>query len=335
MNDQQRSVGKKALIGLGLLVAFLFIYSVISSSMMGSTFSLSGGTGMMSAPGLAVNQATVDYAMPPSAITGRVAMMGKGDIAYEAIDAYAPVPTSPAAPAMVSKIVKNGSLSLLVENVDTAALGIAAIRTELGGQQGNESISQYGSGGRSGYVTIWVPSDKFDQAMTALKKLGVRVEQESVSVQDVSAQYVDLESRIKNLKASEEQYLLILKQSGKIPDILAVTQQLNQTRGEIEQAQGQLDYLSRQVALSSISITLREEAVPSQVTSEWRPFTVVKAAWKSTLSDLTGFVDMLLILVVRLPILLLYLVFWGAILYALYRVARFTYRRLATPSEGK
>ena len=329
---------KKVIKGALFIVAFFFLYFYFQGAMPQSqTLGLTGMVTTNAAPSMAYMDGG-GYATKGMATRQMGMPVLETAPSYDGTDSYVPAPAvmNPSAPAGVSKIVKTGNLSLLVKSVDAAALAINQLRSTLMGQPGNESFAQYGGSGKRGDITIWVPSDKFDEAMLAIKKLALRVDNESVNVEDVSAQYVDLQSRLKNLKASEEQYLLILKQSGKISDVLAVTQQLNQTRAEIEQTQGQMDYLSRQVALSSIHISLTQEAIPGEVVSnEWRPFTVIKAAWSSTLSDLTRSIDMFLVVLVRLPVLILNLAFWALVIWVCYRAGRFTYRRFAPTSAVK
>lgn len=310
-------------------VIFASVY-IVTAGMMNQSNGLAG-VSTAGAPTFAVAM-DVSGGYAPRAMSNKMAIsVGESTPSYS--DSYMPAPLPANAPAGVSKIVKNGNLTLLVKNVDEATLAINNLRVKLAGQPGNASFSEYGNGGKQGDITIWVPSDMFDEAMLAIKKLALRVENERVSVEDVSAQYVDLQSRLKNLKASEEQYLLLLKQSGKISDVLAVTQQLNQTRAEIEQTQGQMDYLSRQVALSSIHISLAQEAVPgSVVTNEWRPMTVAKAAFKHTLAGLTDAIDTFLIILISLPVLLLNLGFWLFIAWACYRIGRHAYRRFSAPT---
>lgn len=330
MNDinSAKLTPKKVLIGTVFVVAFVFLYSYFNSALNQQHLSLgvmNRDSAVMMTGGSYGEVSVSAQAMPMN----KIAFEG-GVPAYDVTTDYAPVPAiTPTAPAGVSKIVKNGDLALLVNNVDETALKITQIRVSLLGQQGNESFSQYVSGGRRGDITLWVPSEKFDEAMLAIKKLALRVENESVNVQDVSAQYTDLASRLKNLKASEQQYLVILKQSGKISDVLEVTRALNDTRAQIEQSQGQMDYLSRQVALSSIHVSLSEEANAGQVTNEWRPLSVFKTALKGTLTDLTQAVDMFIIVLVKLPVLLLTLGFWALIIWLSYRVGRALYRRIS------
>ncbi len=340
MNDFKFSsiTPKRVIVGVVMVIAFLIIYSFIRSSLMVSSLGLSGSVASLGAP----QSAMYNGAMPlMDGASGGMAMrqvamdksMAMEATNYGAVSDMAPLPESPSAvpPAGVSKIVKTGNLTLLVSNVEEAAAQITAIRTQTGGQPGNATFNEYRPGVKSGDITIWVPSDRFDEAMAATKKLALRVENESVRADDVSAQFVDLTARLKNLRAAEAQYVEIMKRSGKISDVLDVMRELNNTRSQIEQLQGQLDYLSHQVALSSIHVNLTQEAVPSTVTNEWRPLTVIKAAMKSSLNDLTNFVDMLLVFLIKLPILLLNIGFWIFIFWALWKVSQYAYRRLKGP----
>ncbi len=326
MNDllpTKFSLKQGALLVALLLVAF-FVVSFVRE-MTSNSLGLSGTLSAPMAPSFVMQRDQVEsdgYAMGMSkgGVADIASMMNENSIA--------PYPTPQGdAPASVSKIVKNAELALLVEDIDTAAKLIDGVRAQNGGQIGNSSFGNYGSS-RTGDITIWVPSENFDKALSAIKDGALRVNNERILVSDVSAQFVDLEARLKNMKATEAQYLEIMKRSGSIADILNVTNQLSQTRQTIEQLQGQLDHLSRQVALSSIHITLTEEVTPMLSKDEWRPLAVVKAASRETLRDLTQFVDMVLVFLVKLPLLLLQLAFWGVLAYVIWRLGSFAYARV-------
>ena len=215
-----------------------------------------------------------------------------------------------------------------MENVDDTAAKINLIRVRFDGQVGNSTFNEYTAGSRAGEITIWIPSVRFDEALVEVKKLALRVNNESVSVSDVSAQFVDLEARLKNLRATESQYMEIMKRSGKLSEVLEVTRELSNTRAQIEQLEGQRNYLSRQVALSSINISLTQEESPKDLTDEWRPLAVIKAAAKETLNGLTDFIDAVLVILVALPLLLLKLGSFSLILWVLWRVGRKVYSRI-------
>lgn len=309
---------KKAAVILGVLAVIIIVLYGLNS-MQSARQSVLG----LSLGGDSYGVATMGIAPAYDSAAGNY---GKGmmyrDEVGSTIAPMPPVPGDGGAPAGNAQIIKTASLTLLVDDVDVAATGIEAVRTTYGGQHGNASFNDYTSS-RTGNVTIWVPSERFDDALVAIKKLALQVKNENVSVSDVSAQFVDLEARLKVQRATETQYVELLKRSGKISEVLEVSRELANTRTQIEQLEGQMNYLSRQVALSSISVSLIQEVSPGEVKNEWRPLTVVKTAAKNTLSDLTNLIDMILVLAVSLPVFLLRLGFFGLLAWGIWRVGRF------------
>ena len=152
-------------------------------------------------------------------------------------------------------IVRNGDISLVVEDVLEARDEIAQLAERLGGWVVNSNI--YGEEEETrGWISIRIPSDKFDQALAELRGLALRVNSESTSTEDITEQYVDLQSRLRNAEATESQYLALLDKATEVEDILAIYQSLSQIRYEIEQIKGRMQYLERSSATSLISINL-------------------------------------------------------------------------------
>lgn len=220
------------------------------------------------------------------------------------------------------KVVKNGSLSLIVKSAEDAATKIQSVAERMGGFVGDSNIYEVSSGIKSGSVTIRVPAQKFEEAMAEVKKLAVKVERETVNARDVTEQYVDLEARLKNFRAEEEQYLGILKRASDINDILQVTQRLHSVRSQIEQIQGQLQYLSRQIDMSSITVSLTSEADIEVFGIRWRPLFVAKQALRSMFSGITGYMDIMIRLVIFIPVLLLWLATIGVGVWIVWRIIR-------------
>lgn len=326
---------KRVLLGILALVIFVYVYSSVSAVMQNSQgfHSERGMSGTVTQRGSALaslpSEKTLGMMSPPMMDSGE-AYGAPGISAVNEADMMIPQPSVPSQtpPSGVSKIVKSGDLTLLVKDVEDTATQITAIRTQMGGQPGNATFNEYRPGMRSGDITIWVPSDRFDEAMLAIKKLALRVENESIRANDVSAQYVDLTAHLKVRRAAEAQLIELMKRAGTINEVLNVTNQLNSTRTEIEQLQGQLDYLAHQVALSSIHINLAQEAVPSTVANEWRPLTVLKEASKETLNDLTNFADTLIVFIVKLPALLLNIALWVFIFWLFWKIGLVVCRNL-------
>ena len=152
-------------------------------------------------------------------------------------------------------IVRNGDISLVVEDVANARDDIEQLAAGFGGWVVNSNI--YGEEEEMrGWISIRIPSDKFDQALVELRALAVRVTSESTSTQDITEEYVDLQSRLKNAEATEGQYLALLEQAEEVDDILSIYEALSQIRYEIEQIKGRMQYLEQTSAMSLISVNL-------------------------------------------------------------------------------
>lgn len=203
------------------------------------------------------------------------------------------------------KVIQNGSLDLLVKDADDVVKKITDIAESNGGLTESSNLYEVSDGVKSGSVTVRVPAKNFTAVMEAIKVLAVKVKNEGVTSSDVTAQYVDLEAQIKNYKTEEAQYREIMAKALKIQDILDVASRLADVRGRIERTQGQLNYLSRQVAMSTISVSLAAEPEVEIFGIVWHPLTVVKQAFKSLLTDLTSFVDWLIKFIFSLPIIIL------------------------------
>lgn len=152
------------------------------------------------------------------------------------------------------KIVMNASLSLEVADAEKTLADCERLATKLGGYVAESSLRK--SDNRIvGSVTLRVPAAATAQALQELAALGTVTGRSSGS-QDVTAQYIDVDARLKVLRAEEEQLLGFLKKAGTIKDMLAVQEQLRTVRTEIEQYEGQQRYLDNATSLATVSVEL-------------------------------------------------------------------------------
>ena len=159
----------------------------------------------------------------------------------------------------------------------------------------------------SASITVRVPSAGYQPILGALDTLGT-VEERSETSRDVTAEFVDIEARIRNKEREEQRLLELLGEAeGKLKEILEVERELSRVRGEIERAQGQMNVLKDQVDLATITIRASERTVytpPMQAAFGDR----VGAAWGNSLSNLGDFISQATIEVVAfVP----WLVIWG------------------------
>jgi hypothetical protein len=175
------------------------------------------------------------------------------------------VQVSSAVPEVGPQIVKNASLSLGIGHgtFDDKVSDVHEIADAYAGFIVESSASQ-GSGQRiaEGSLVLRVPAESYAAALSRLRGLG-KVEQLEESGQDVSKEFVDLNARIRQLRAVEAQLLELLQRADDVPAALAVQNQLSQVQLDLEQARGRLQYLQNRVAFGTISLSMHElGAVP-------------------------------------------------------------------------
>ncbi len=223
------------------------------------------------------------------------------------------------------KVIKNAELSLTVSSASNAAREATKIAERY---QGYVVSSEQNGGEEPGRtssvrVVLRVKAEDLDRALDALKAMGKSRGNEHITSEDVTEEWIDLEARIKTQKALETQYLEILKSATKVDDMLGVQKQLAEVRGEIEKMEGRKRFLEKQVGLSTITVSLVEDA-PLVSAS----FSAFGRALRSAAGDVVNVGAALLVGIIRLlgvllPITLIVLV-------PLYFLGRMAFRRLSS-----
>jgi len=175
-------------------------------------------------------------------------------------------------------IVRTGEMSLVVEDVVDARDEIAQLVLRLDGYVVSSRISGEEQD-RRGWISIRVPDEKFAQALTEIRNLAVRVTSESTDSRDITEEYTDMESRLRNAEATESQYLTLLEKAENVEDILNIYERLSWVRNEIEQIKGRMQYLERISSMSLISVNLEPVATAkSLVRVGWSALEILKSA---------------------------------------------------------
>ena len=164
--------------------------------------------------------------------------------------------------ALSPKIIRTADLRVRVRGSFSAAVDRAnAVAGLLGGFVTSSSTSSFERGKASAELTMRVPADSFDEARRRLSSLG-KLESLEVSGRDVGGQLVDLDARLRALRAEEGALELLLAKAGDIGQILQVRDRLTSVRTEIEQLDGQQAALRDQVAMSTLHVSLHEAGAP-------------------------------------------------------------------------
>jgi hypothetical protein len=216
-------------------------------------------------------------------------------------------------------VLKNATLTLIVDDTAATLKMISTLTEESGGWI--TASNSYQRTGRAdnkltfGSITIRVPAEKLNDALTQIKALAVRVDSENVTGQDVTQQYTDLSSQLTNLEAAEAQLRKIMDSSSKTDDVLAVYRELTSVRGQIEVIKGQIKYYDGAAAFSSIAVTLTpsDDATPLAI-GGWQPSTTVKNALQTLVNALQGMVDLVIWLAIvglpfAIPLIILFVLF--------------------------
>ena len=189
-------------------------------------------------------------------------------------------------------VIRTANLSIVVPEPSASVQEIADLANELGGFVVSSNVfqtffSEANVSADRASITIRVPAERLDEALEAIKDGATEVQSENTSGQDVTQEFTDLQSRLRNLEAAEEQLLEIMSSAEETEDVLQVFETLRRVSEEIEVIKGRIQYLSESARLSAISVELIPDvaAQPLEI-GGYRPEGTVKAAFTSLIQAL-------------------------------------------------
>lgn len=248
-----------------------------------------------------------------------------GSSSYRPEQGIAPVPTygSVPSPGTDTKIIRTASVSVETANVTGAAESLAGIAAGSGGYVSSTSVSTGYKGRVYGSVTIRVPADRFESALSGVKAIG-KVTYIDTGSEDVTSQYIDLDARINAYKNQISQYNAIMKNATDVKDVLAVQQQIDTVQTQLDQATGQMKYLTSRIDFSTITVNLQEpEPVGGRSGHDF------VTAINNGIAGFFGVIDMIIVFVLSvIPLMVI-----GGIAYGGYRVWRRRHPVAAKPKE--
>ncbi len=151
------------------------------------------------------------------------------------------------------KIIKTGNLRFETNDLDATYTQIQnAVKNSKATIQNDSEGKDYESVFRR--LIIRVPSQNFDLFLKDISKGVAYFDTKEITSQDVTAEFIDLDARLKAKKVLENRYLELLKKANKVTEMLEIEKQLSAIREEIEAKEGQLNYMQNQVSYSTITI---------------------------------------------------------------------------------
>ncbi len=159
-------------------------------------------------------------------------------------------------------VIQRGSIELTVSDTRDKLEEIQEIVRKADGLIASLYVYEIREGQYGARVTLRVPDAKFNPVLEQLEALG-KANNIQTELEDITMQYVDLESRLKNQQAQEERLTEILEMADTVEDVLEVEKELNRVRGEVESMTARLNQLKDQVTFATINVSLREETIPT------------------------------------------------------------------------
>ena len=239
-------------------------------------------------------------------------------------------------------IVKNADVKLQVEDTDTAIDRSTQIVGDVGGYIISSRVWYQDSNGTNyKYATIsmGVPVDQFETAMRRLRGLALRVLDENASGQDVTSEFVDLQSQLGNIEATRDRIRSFLDNAKTVDESLQINAQLTDIEGQIEKVKGRMTYLTGRSSYSTITVNLEPKLpdltptptptlTPTSTPVVWNPGKTIDSAKGTVTVAYQGIIDFLISLFIIIVPLFLppALIIWA--------IWKLVTRKSAKPASG-
>lgn len=229
---------------------------------------------------------------------------------------------APVAQDVERLVIKNANLAIVVDDPGVEMKAIAAMAEDMGGfvvsSNLYQTVTPTGLEVPSASITVRVPAERLAEAQQTIEDRANSVTSSTESGQDVTSQYTDLQSRLRNLEDAEDLLRQIMDDARDTQDVLVAFNQLNSITEQIEVLKGQIKYYEESAAMSAISVQLTASAAAQPVTiGSWEPKGVALDAVRALIRALQGIANAAIWFVIYLlPILLiiaipLWLIFLG------------------------
>ncbi|MCC3357742.1 DUF4349 domain-containing protein [Bacillus sp. REN16] len=157
--------------------------------------------------------------------------------------------------------IYHANLSIQVKKFHSVEAEFQQKAIDLGGYVVESSTYDAGTESINGTIVIKIPQSHFQSYINDVEKNSIKVVEKSISGNDVTEEFVDLESRLKAKEAVEQRLLTLMDQAEKTEDLLKISNDLSKVQEEKEQILGRMNYLKNNVDYSTVTIHLEEELV--------------------------------------------------------------------------
>lgn len=206
------------------------------------------------------------------------------------------------------KVIYNASLQMEVKNLPDVQDKIRDLSSQMGGYIVDQRLYEDTKERQEGYLTVRVPQAQFQIFLSKVKLLGIKVENQSVSGQDVTEEYVDLQSRLKSKKLTEKRLTQFMNEAKDTKTLLEISNELSKVQEEIETLEGKIKYLDNQVDFSTVTINLAENkvVVPGLENNQLNTWEKTKKQFMKSINFLVSFLSWLIVFMIgNLPVIVL------------------------------
>ncbi len=210
------------------------------------------------------------------------------------------------------KLIKNGSMTLVVDNLEQTRNDVVGLIEKHGGYVSNEQYSNW-EHSSSYNLTVRIPCGNFDSFVADVEAGKGKIESKSMYINDVTAEYIDLETRLNTKRSYLERYKQLLKSAKSVQEIVSIEDKIRSLEEEIDSTVGRLKYLTNQVEYSTLHLNIRHDDAnfdphhPDHGQGFWLRFS------QSLSSGMRGLVDFAFFLVRIWPAWIIILLVLGVI----------------------
>ncbi|WP_435153501.1 DUF4349 domain-containing protein [Haladaptatus sp. DFWS20] len=210
-------------------------------------------------------------------------------------------------------LIRTGNVTIAVENFDQTETNLSRLARQRGGFVSDSTQRVHRNGNETwttGRVVFRIPKENFSAFFEEAKRAG-EVQESSTGTKDVTDQLVDVEARLTNLRSQREKLRNLYRNASDTEDVLAVQKRLSNVQSEIERLEAKQQSLKRQVAYSTVTVTINEPRPPSETKSSGQKSWYETGVLAAFLDSVDGSLVMLRAIVVGVAYLLPYLVVLG------------------------
>lgn len=231
-------------------------------------------------------------------------------------------PVSSSAPLQMNrKIILHAKVDVRIENADEAISTIRAAVNGSGGYVQESRTEGTRQQGRKVTMIMRIPSGSYVSMMSLVASLGEKTS-EYEWTNDVTEEFLDLEARISTKEKHLTQLQALYARSGSIKEMMELEQEIARVTAELESMKGRMQFLSNQVAFSTITVGLYEPGVPAPIQAPKTVWDRMKLGFTSSFNGVINFIgNMAVALVSFIPVAVLLGIF-GGIVYGVYWLGR-------------